>query len=346
VAFVTLNGDVLFRSSSGIRALRRGYRDLSQGWSSRIINFEMVRVQAETQVAFLKPVSAAFHNYRAFFTELPTNEVTWPPAGTDGYLSGPGFERGTSFAWLSSLLTTPISTLTEDRAPAWEGIWCGLRILQLLPVITDGVPRLFALALTKFNSIALYELSYQHRKDLSSPRTPGDYTTCEEVPVQWGFETRALFTKERLQRKKLHDLEIGLVNLRESVTVRVLYRPIGEGNWTEWFTKTIELEGCPSGKTELGCITGGNVAAQARYPLRFGSPDDTVCNDGQRRPAPEFYSLQLRIAVTGSCQISYLLVRAIVLPRLEAYEECETLPISPPELVCSANEPERTYQIG
>jgi hypothetical protein len=363
VAFSLLNGDVMFRSPSGIRALRRGYRDLAQGWSSRIINFEMARVQAETQIAFLKAASAAFHNYRAFFTELPTNEVAWdtatapvtwqPPANPADptppptqILASAGFERGTAFSWLSSILTTPISTMNEEGAPAHEGISCGLRILQVLPVTVDGVPHLFVLALTQFNSIALYELNCaNYTKDLSSPRTPGDYGTCEEVQIPWGLETRALFSKERLQRKRLKDLELGFTGIRESITVRVLYRPHGSGQWIEWGTKSIPVEGYPCGKTTLGCITGGNVASQARFPVRFGDPDDATCLDSQGRPAIEGFAFQLRIEVTGAATLSYLLCRAVVLPRVETYEYA-TPPTSPAETVCSTNEAERTYSIG
>ena len=345
VAFTLLNGDILFRSPSGIRGLRRGYRDLTSGWSSRIINFEMARVQAETNIALLKSASAAFHNYRAFFTDLPTNDVAWPPPGTDGYMSGPGFERGTTFHWITSLLTTPISTMSQDGAPAWEGPWTGLRALQLLPVIIERVPRLFALAITHGNSIGLWELSYQHRKDLTSPATPGDYRTCAEQPIPWGFETRALFSKERLSRKRLKDLELGFTGIRESVTVRVLYRPHGTGAWFEWGSKTIPVEGYPCGKTSLGCITGGNVASQARFPLRFGDPDDSTCLDSQGRPAIEGYSFQLRVEITGSCTLSYLLCRAVVLPRIEVYDECLTPATSPAETVCGTGEPERTYSI-
>jgi hypothetical protein len=260
-------------------------------------------------------------------------------------MAGPGLERGTTFHWISSLLTTPIATLSEDGVPAWESVWTGLRILQLMPVIVDRVPRLFVLAITHRNSIALWELSYQHTKDLTSPATPGDYDTCAEQQIPWGLETRALFSKERLQRKRLKDLELGFTGIHESVTVRVLYRPHGSGEWFEWGTKSIPVEGGACGKTSLGCITTGNVASQARFPLRFGDPDDSTCLDSQGRPAIEGYSFQLRLEITGACTLSYLLCRAVLLPRIEVYDECQTPATSAAETICGNDQPERTYSI-
>jgi hypothetical protein len=338
-AFAMLNGDLIFRSPTGIRTLRRGYRDLSSGWACRHLSWELYRIQQQTQVGFLRTASAAFHHYRVLFTELPTNYVSPDPAGNR--------ERGIIFPWTSVLLTAGISGINQETGPAWEGIWTGLNLFQVMAINVNRVPRLVGVALDSTERIAFYELSYDHSQDLGS--------TKQEQLVQWGFETRSLFSKQRLQRKRLKDLEMGLTNIQTDVTVKVLYRQHGHINWQVWGQKSVKLPkgGCTTCAPQVdmsGNVTGEtgvglfNLAPKAAYPIRFGDPTDDDCLTDAGRPMPEMYAIQLRVEVTGHCAVSYLLARAVVLPRIEAYE-CTTEVLAGQQGFCTTSNVEYAYRI-
>jgi hypothetical protein len=364
MAFCMLNGDVLFRSPSGIRSLRRGYRDLTTGWTNRLISWENSRVYAQSHIESLRLSSAAYFDYRAIFTDRPENAVEWD-------YPEPGIRRGVVFRWVTPLLTAGISSIAEEKTPAWEGIWSGLKLLQLLPVIVTRKPRLFGVALTAQNTVALYELDSGRRRDLGSdfvlePPTPEGGVAPEnqkevhfEHDIPWGFESRAFFTKERLQRKRLKDLELALTGILGDVTVRVLYRQTGATNWQLWGAKTVTFTPClattcpvatdaaglPLNPPQAGlALPSGNVSPGVLYPLRFGDPDDQTCLTAMGRYPPEGYSFQLRLEFSAACTLSYLMVRAVVLPRIEAVE-CESTIALSPEAVCQSNQVEHTHLI-
>jgi hypothetical protein len=371
MAFCMMNGDVLFRAPSGIRSLRRGYRDLATGWTNRLVSWELSRVQAQTQIEALRLSSAAYFDYRAFFTDRPENAVQWVPAVVEPPTPAqPGINRGIVFRWVTPMLTAGIASITQEKTPVWEGPWTGLRLFQLLPVTVTRKPRLFGVALTEENTIALYEMDGSRRRDLGSdfvlePPTPEGGEPPEnqqevhiEHDIPWGFESRAFFTKERLQRKRLKDLELALTGILGDVTVRVLYRQIGAANWQLWGEKTVTLTPCLStvcpqatnadgspiaGKTGLA-LPSGNVSPGVLYPVRFGDPDDSTCLTTVGRYPPEGYAFQLRLEFSAACTLSYLLVRAVLLPRIEAVECETTIPLTP-EGVCQSNQVEHTHLI-
>jgi hypothetical protein len=332
MAFCNVNGDLLYRSPSGIRSLRRGYRDLSGGWTNRTLSWEMQRVMAQSDVPLLRNVTAATFRHRALFTDLPETFVTWRTLT-------PSSERGIVYRWIDSLLLSGISGISSEAPPQWQGVWTGLKILQLLPTEIRGKPRLFAIALTDLREYAVFELDENLHEDVNSIGV--------NQPIEWGFETRLLFGKERLQRKKLKDLEFGLTGIVGTVTIKVFYRQQGQTRWAFW--REIEVRApqgmcLPCASPATGMALPKNTTSGVAYPVRFGGPDDTECPPGIPRPISEGYAFQLRVELSGVCVVQYLLVSAVVLPRIEAAECQQTIELEPDEF-CTSSKPEFSYEV-
>jgi hypothetical protein len=204
-----------------------------------------------------------------------------------------------------------LSSLRSTVPSAWEGLWTGLNILQMIVGRVNGVRRAFAFSFNyTTNQIELYE----SLKEKTTSFADNDVT-----PILWAFETPVLFNKNV---KSLNDLvqlrdgEVYLSDIQGAVHVDVYYRPDFYPCWTKWNSFDV----CQS-------TDANNSKPGYRMRVGLGEPDVTPCEIGNNRPLRNGYFFQCRVVITGSCVFKGMRASCITIPQtVYAPVECTEAP--------------------
>lgn len=302
-ATVNINNDIWFRSLDGIRSLRVSRRQF-EGWGDTPLSREVERVLKFDTRQFLHRASAVFFDNRLLMTASPR------------FVPGKGYVH----YGIVPLDFDETSSIARDGIPAWDCLWTGVRVLQVLTLKVNDVDRCFYLALDANDKISLYEQS------ISDPADNYGETTEQRIP--WFYETSRYVWGERdiSQRryKKLVAGDISVSNLQGTVDFTVRFRADNYPPWTLWHNWTE----CATQECAPIFCEDPNVG-QAREPMRLPEPDD-VCeayagaNAGKGTPKMTRYgyAFQTRVEVTGAAQIESL--RLAALPEAEPrYDACK-----------------------
>lgn len=289
----SVNGDIWYRSQDGLRSLMMAVRNYGD-WANVPASGEMTPIFAEDSEHMLKYASSALFDNRLIHTVAPFNTA-----------------RGVAHKGVAVLDFDLVSRMRSKLPPAWEGIWTGLQILQLVPAIVNGVRRLFTFVCSSDNRIEVWEFSKNARTD------NGD-------SIAWQFDPRRMDFKAPETFKRLESADIWVDDIQSSVTFLVKYRSDRNPEWQTWHTWSECANGCmASGE----CNTVENPTAlnmpqpQYRANMQLPQPPDD-CDTLTGKPFRTGYEFQPRIIITGHCLVSKLHLEAKVLPD-------ETLPVSP-----------------
>lgn len=266
------NGDIFYRSLDGIRSFKMARQDYAQ-WRMTPISIEEILYMRGDQEMLLPYGSAAVFDNRKLDTVSPR------------YTS-----HGICHLGLAVLDFNIVSGMRTKLPPVWEGMWTGLRVLQILKGKFYGGERCFMFTLnSSTNAIELWELSTDEQFDNGSTR------------IQWAFETREFDLGREYERKRLEGADIYMERLIDTVDFSLSFRPDSWPGWVAWktwqecatFTQCLDtLNGT--------CPTLGNYQTQYRPRVRITQPPDTCYN---KRLMRDCYKMQGRLAITGPAKI-------------------------------------------
>jgi hypothetical protein len=290
---ILVNGDIWFRALDGIRSYQIARRDFNS-WVNAPMSAEVSRVLQKDDQRFLKYGSAVYFDNRVIFTCSPYQRTVAggsPPRW---------FHRG-----LVVIDTLPTSGLTQRTSPAWEGLWTGPIILQILKATVDGEERCFIIG-HQGDANCLFELTKDDNFDTGSQG---------EQRIQWWIEGPvAAFGSTGRAPMDLKSLDTGDVWVEDmvgTVDFSMAYRSDAQACWWDWHS----WQECATDRLcEMNCGPATEVRPQSRYRMRLPTPPE-VCGPMGTMPPNKGYNFQPRITITGKCTLKAV--------RLIAHQEPE-----------------------
>jgi hypothetical protein len=307
-----VNGDIFFRSAdgNGIRTYRSARAEFDS-YGQTPMSAEIDPILTRDTLWMLDGVSFAYFDDRLLMT-------CWPE-GRKRAVAGRGLNN--SAATAAAPIPTPVvytgivaldfrSTAVNagKSAAAYDGVWTGLPVLQLLSGNFDSVQRAFAFAFPKFNSasggqIQLWELTRDEEHDTG---TSEQRIVASVVPKAFQFEE--LMTLKKLLRCDVWFDDLG-GGPDHDFEAQVWYRPDNAPDWIPWFSFTR----CFHTETALASDLTGSLPYLARgYAPQQRSPSPPLDpNPATSVPAYLGYEFVLKIEWKGRARLSRILLHSL-----------------------------------
>lgn len=300
---VRINGDIWFRGEDGIRSFIVARRDFGM-WGNVPMSEEMQRLLKYDGLNLLEYSSAVLFDNRLLMTATPQWDAT----------------HGCWHKALAVLDFNLLSSMGQRSPPAWDGMWTGLRILQIVTGEYQGVQRCFAFALNDDSEIELWELTKDAHFDFVSGQ--GD------LRITSALETRLFDYASANSLKALERGDVALEDLMGTVDATLKYRTDDMPCWKDWH----EFEVCATSSecAPEECLTLDQFQKSYRSRITFPKPAENVCEDSQARPANLGFTNQVRLEWTGSASIKRLALYSRVMQEAP-FEQCTD------ETECSEN---------
>lgn len=196
-----------------------------------------------------------------------------------------------------------VSTLQDQAPPAWEGIWSGLDVLQLFTGDFGGLPRAFAVVVSREDStLDIWELSKAERFNNGGTQAKSDSRT------EMVAEFPAFTWKHMFDLKELHGGEIWIDKVLGTVDIKVEYRPDADPCWKPWFiTSVCAAKVCAEDVNNPDCYPEGpNYREGYKFPIVLPKPKG--CDSMGVRPSTWGYQFQVKVTIVG-----WLRIRGIIL---------------------------------
>jgi len=287
---VVANGDLFYRSFSGIQTLILGRRDFQQRWGNKPISREMNRILDADNPILLEFSTAIVFNNRLLMSAAPTVS-----------------DRGIYHRAVVALDFDILSTLQGSPPPVYDGGWTGLQVLQMMKGTFGVIERAFAASFNNGGEIDLFEV-------MPSGVEFSDTNNGLEYPVVWSLETGAMFKQTglvELRSVRLSDGEIYVDDIRGRVDIRIFYRPNSYPCWVFWHGWSVCAQQEECLPDPFTCLSILNAKPQYRVRMGFGEPTAKNCDPIANTQFRDFYTCQVRILVQGWCRITGLKLRAV-----------------------------------
>lgn len=288
-----VNSDTHSRSVDGIRSLILASQDF-QTWIRTPISHEVERVLSRDNQSLLAFGSGVFFDNRTLMTVSPISTT-----------------QGVYHQALVVLNTDLITTVREKHPPAYDGVWPGMNVFQMLTGQFSQVERCYQFV---FNpvllNLELWELL---------PSSDGDVENQGPLPIvgdngtdaiEWWFESPTIFKESDPARRTFKQLvngEIFVDKLVGRVDFQAFYKPDQYPCWIPW----LAWSECATQNT--GAPTD-NLKPQFRPRMGLGSPSSTPCDPSTNRPFVQGYLFQFKLVVVGQCEFVGARFAAIVIP--------------------------------
>lgn len=302
---ITINNDIWYRASDGIRSFRTTRRDDSS-WGQTPMSYEMDRVMRFDQENLLSYGSAALFDNRLLMTASPFIVPL----------------RGVCSRGFVALDFQQVSSLERSDFPAYDGLWTGLNILSVQTLIVDGRNRCFIWALDTDENIALYELTTEELFD-------GDGSQR----VEWSIETPSYRFGNEGVGQNLMELKGNWLyrsHLVGEVDFCVSYRADRFPIWNEldqWCWTDCAQQGCLIVEDGVCSLLPNQL--QYRRPKKLTMPP-MACQDSPVVLSNQGYEFQFKIDVTGPAELELFKPWTYEKPearwdRCASAPDCETL---------------------
>ncbi len=282
---IMVNGDVIYRSPTGIRSLVQGRREF--------FSYGNVPISREVNL-YIDPDEESLLGYGSAIYFDNRTLMTFSPAFTQHGI----FHRG-----IIAFDGDIISGMRGKEPPVYDGAWTGLSVLKLVEGTFNKTVRAFAFDLNGDTQIDLYEL-------LPTPTQADDNFDNGTNPITWQMESPQMFLDSKQKSKqdpcRLMNGEIYVNDLVGKCHFQVFYRPDDYPCWTLWH----EWDECAGENTctpdpVTGCLPVGSFQPQYRQRMGLGEPSPKDCDDTTDRPLREGYSFQVRIVIQGHCKFRW-----------------------------------------
>lgn len=278
-ATMNVNGDIWLRALDGVRSFQVARRDFGS-WTNTPQSTEVVRALKWDDQELLGYASSALFDNRLLMTTRPYQ--------VQGH--------GVAHRGLVALDFSPVASLGSQAKPVWEGVWCGLRVLQILHVTWGFTTRCFIFALSPENKIQLWELTRDAIADQPLSADP--------TPVIWFAETGGYsFPDLGFDLKKLLKGWVWFDGIQGECSVAFQWRSNGAPRWYTWhqwsFCSTMTTCG-----TEA-CTPPSNLQPQTRFPYLL--PDaNPACDPTTQGLSTIGTWFQVKITGSGSMRVPKL----------------------------------------
>ncbi len=313
-ALVGINGDVWFEAKDGWRSYRHARGEVDK-WYQLPMSQE-VQIYTDASATNLKPYdSAIFFDNRL----LATTDPIWQ--------NGRWSARG-----MIVLDFNVLAAFGEASKPAWEGLWTGVNIMQLV----RGKDSAWAFAIDPSGATALYELSTTANTPVDDTDLTGERRIeCELVSGAFVFDSGNRATEVGAQAQKvLWGGEKWIRDLAGRALIDTYYRRDGEECWQFWK----EFDICADVDLCTRECAFPQPLYQYRNRLRQGSPSTVEPHNCSTLPANATntgrlyvgYEFQEKTTWKGRLTISLSRIQAMVDKKEPDLSGCD-----PNELECS-----------
>ena len=277
---ITINGDLWYRSFDGVRSFIVARRDFGT-WGNVPMSSEMDRVLNFDDQSLLRFGSAVVFDNRLLMTTSPMR--------VQGH--------GVAHRGLVVVDFDLISSMGQRSDPAWDGLWTGVRILQIVKGRFSSGERCFAFVLNADNEIELWEISKTDRFDNGTGR------------IQWFIETPSYGFNTPYELKRLSTGDLFVDRLAGQVDFDIKFKPNQHPAWIAWDTwnECAKFEDC--GDDTARCPVPREYREQYRSKKRFVTPTDD-CDPLTSTPYRNGYEFQSLITVTGYARIKQMRLHA------------------------------------
>jgi len=281
---VSVNGDLFYQSTDGIRSLFVAIRDFQQ-WGNTPISRNENRVLVFNDRSLMRFSSGIEFDNRLLQTVLPTQTPV-----------------GVAFQGIVPLDFDLISSLGDKLPPAWEGMWEGLDVLQLFEGDFGGLQRAFAVVVSRLTGeIEVWELTLANLFEQDDNR------------IQWQVEWPSFTWDQPFMLKQLHGAELWIDRLFGTVNFYLYYRNDQNPCYQFWHAwkecaarDCLEDELNPCDPTEY---PEQPYCSQYRATMSLPEPPHS-CDATNGRPTNFGYQFQVKLVVRGSCRVRGMLLHA------------------------------------
>lgn len=281
---VPVNGDLFFQSlEPGIRSLISAVRYFQQWGNTRIDANENRIIQLNDRALLIGSTGIYFNN-RLLQSATPIQT-----------------EFGIVHQTIVPMDFDPISSFGRQTNPVWEGMYEGLKVLQMFTGNFGGRERAFAVTLSDLNNdIELWEFTTANRFDIND---------SGEVRTTMIIEFPAYTFGSEKDMKKLVSGELFVDKLFGTVDFKMEYRPDGDVCWKPWVT----WRECTARDQQEDRLDNGypteNFRESYRSSMSLPLPQEQ-CDSRGNRPSNVGYQFQCRLTVKGWCRIRGLILHA------------------------------------
>jgi hypothetical protein len=301
---VQINGDLWYRAKDGMRSFVLARRDFG-GWGNVPMSEEMSRILERDSKHLLGHSSAGVFDNRLLMTADPEFSR----------------EHGVSFNSLAVVDFHLLSSLGERLPPAYDGVWTGRRILQLLTTTIKDRARCYAFCLSDDGEIELWELTTDGMHDVEADGS--------SRRIRWAIESRQVSYDMR-GIKRLAGAQVNADEISGAVDFAVSFRSDEAPCWNDWkeWTRCADTGLCST--NEAGCLELTPKRKAFASSVTLPQPPNGDCAGNNRRPAPVGHRHQMRIEITGPCRVLEVALHAypVAEPVFQgcptADEECKT----------------------
>jgi len=280
-----VNSDLWFRSLNDIRSFIVARRNFQLGgqntWSNSGMSDEIRPILEFDQQATLNHGSSVNFDNRLLTTLSPV----WTT-------------HGTYFRGLTALDFSTVAGIGRQSPPAWNGVWTGLKILQILTATVNKTERCFMFTLSNANKIELWELSRADKQDNQSKR------------IVWSHEDRSLrFSDQGLGLKRLMTGQQSVDELYGAVNFNLQFRPDSYPLWLDWtaWSECAEFQECETPTCGSPQTGPRQLRLQYRPDIKFPKPPDS-CEADVDKPFDLGFEFQVRQTIEGYCRIKKLVL--------------------------------------
>lgn len=288
-----VNSDTIYRAVDGIRSLILSRQDFNT-WVRTPISREVERTLNLDNQSLLPFGSGVFFDNRILMTVSPISTT-----------------QGVYHQALVALNNDLISTVREKSPPAYDGIWPGMNILNMVSETFSSVERCYQFVYnTVLQNLELWELMPSAASEVeNNPNVPivGDLISGTPTAIEWWFESSSLFRDrnpgERTY-KQLNNGELMVDKLVGRVDFEVWYKPDQYPCWTLWHSWG-----------ECATVNSSSKPPQFRPRMGLGTPSVTPCDPSTNRPLREGFTFQIKVVITGQCEIVGMRFESVVKPQ-------------------------------
>lgn len=283
---ISANGDIWYRSKDGARSFIISRRNFPMPGNTPQ-SFEVSTIFNNDTDALLFFGSGMLFNNRLIFTVQPHRTTL-------------GIEHG----GLVTLNFDLVSSLRRQDQPAWESVWSGLNVMQLIKTRIDNTERGFAFVQHN-GDLALWELLTEDDGFYDTSRTiADDQTTITRKAIEQVIVTRSDDCKEPDEQKNLYMGELYVDEVVDNVTIAVQFRPDQYALWTDW--KTISICSNVTQCTITGLGPDGTCTIwkpkKKGYAARMTLPQPQELCSQTGVPIRLGYEFQFKLSITGHCR--------------------------------------------
>lgn len=282
-----LNSDIFYRSRDGIRSYRIARQTFMQlDWGQTPQSNEVRTILSfDSQFLLVAGSSVNFDN-RLLMSCFPTYS-----------------DRGIYHTGLTVLDNDLLSSITTKLPPAYDGLWTGLKIFQIVTGRFGNVDRAFMFVLGKTDKIELWEVDPVVRFDNGT------------VPIAWSVDSRSFDFANPFALKELNSATIYVDQVEGTVNFNVKYKPGQYPCWEMWQSWSECADRCLGNE----CLDGGLEQLQYRSKMQLTQPTNTE-NPSSKGYLRKDYEFQVQINVTGAARLKQL--------RVDAYDQ-QQAPVDP-----------------